>query len=119
MSSDTATPKAYPDCWIFDQNRRVYRRSKDGRSFGSPIWREHWRKVEIIGETSRSWLTDVDGKIPKKGGHGIAFSHEDIDKAAFVQNSWRIADAVRSCRDYDALRKVADAIGYEPPKGDE
>jgi len=41
--------------WVFDINRRVY----DGNGLGAKIiYREHFRPVHIIGETSRSWILD-------------------------------------------------------------
>jgi hypothetical protein len=39
--------------WLYDTNRRIY-----PEGGGSPIWRKHWRRFEIVGETARSWLLD-------------------------------------------------------------
>ena len=103
----------YPDCWIFDENRRRYKTDEKGRSTGGPIWREHWVKVEIVGETSRSWITNYyDRKVPKKGGRGYAFSEEDIDRMAFVEQRHAIGEAVKYCTDYETLRRIAEAVGY-------
>jgi len=107
------TTNRYPDCWIFDENRRKYKEDKNGRSLGGPIWREHWVKVNIVGETSRSWITDYFGrKVPKKGGRGYSFSEAGIDRMAFVEKRWAISEAVRSCTDYDKLRLIADTVGF-------
>lgn len=103
---------SYPDCWVFDVNRRKYKTDKNGRTIGGPIWKEHWRKVKIVGETSRSWVTSGGLKIPKKGGPQYAFSEDDIDRMAFVEKSWQIADAVRYCKDYETLKRIAEMIGY-------
>lgn len=103
----------YPDCWIFDENRRRYKVDDKGRSIGGPIWREHWVKVEIVGETSRSWITNYFGrKVPKKGGRGYAFCEADIDRMAFVEQRRQIGEAVKQCTDYETLKRVADAVGY-------
>lgn len=114
MSEAKTNPCVGGFVWIFDINVRKYRRDENGRSFGGPIWREHWVRHEITGETSRSWITNRNKKIPKSGGRGIAFCEEDIDRAAFVEeNRYRIGQAVGAIRDYDLLKKVADLIGYK------
>ena len=68
MSEAIATDKP-TEFWFFDVNHRVY--PKDGNHFSaSPIWREHWRRREVVGETTRSWLVGSRYsyvKIPKKG----------------------------------------------------
>lgn len=103
--------------WIFDINRRSYLRDEKGYSYGSPIWRDHWVKCKVTGETSRSWIIDRwNEKIPKKGYNPkvVAFNEEEIDREAFVQeNRHRIADAI-CYLDYDKLKQVADLIGYVP-----
>lgn len=57
------------DVWIFDRNRRVYRKNDRGYSYGAPLYREKWVRLKIVGETSRSWVVDshLMLKIPKKG----------------------------------------------------
>lgn len=46
------TPERPTHVWVFDINRRVY---PEGGGIGrSPIYREHWRKVAVTGQTSRS-----------------------------------------------------------------
>ena len=109
-------PKVGDPIWLFDDNRRVYRADKSG-----PIWREKWRKMLIVGETSRSWLADhsttsrYPTKIAKKGPfHGVAFSEDEINEAAYVEdNRYQISEAVRYVRDATVLRKVAELIGYK------
>lgn len=100
--------------WVFDINIRKYRKDENGRSFGGPIWREHWRQQEIVGETSRSWITNFGAKILKSGAKGVAFSVEEVEREAFVQeNRHLIAAGVRDVKDYGLLKKIADLIGYK------
>jgi hypothetical protein len=102
----------FPDCWVFDLNHRVY--PKGNGICSEPIWREHWRKVVIVSETSRSWVTSCRRKIPKRGGHGIAFSEEDIDRREYiVENRFHIASLVQRLNDYETLKQVAALVGYE------
>ena len=53
--------------FIFDINKRVY---PPGPGFHPPIYREHFVPVEVIGETSRSWVIgryrQEDFKAPKR-----------------------------------------------------
>ena len=111
---NSAERKIGDPVWIFDINRRVY---KDGR--GGPIWREHWVKREVTGETSRSWIVGKgweERKIPKKGEtpHDICWSEEEINRRAFVEeHSYRISEKVRRVTDYDTLKKIAEIVGYE------
>jgi hypothetical protein len=115
--------------WRFDENRRVYPPIKPGRLYsdGPPIWREHWEKLEIRGETSRSWLVGaaerslnfckklakdafVDGACPR----GWALSETMIDELAWVrEHGYRLGIAVQHLHDYATLRKIAQLIGYE------
>jgi hypothetical protein len=107
--------KHYPKCWVFDINRRVYEKDANGKCTGGPIWREHWQEVKIVGETKKSWITLYNKKIPKNGGQGIAFSQEEISKFEVVEKRWRIADAVRDCRNYEKLKQIADILGVSYP----
>lgn len=101
---------AIKELWVFDINRRVYPKNKTISS--APIWREHWVRREIVGETSRSWIDKFGNKYPKKGGRGVLFSQEEIDKAAWVhENRHRIRDEIQWI-DYETLKKVAELIGY-------
>lgn len=113
-----STLKVGDTIWKFDQNRRVYPKAAPGRIWpdGGPIWREHWRQVEITGETRVSWLTGW-GKCPKKGRDvGVwAFTQLEIDEQTYVHDhAYRIADAVKRCQDPNALRTIADIVGYKP-----
>ena len=102
--------------WVFDQNRRDYRPGQSG-----PIWRSHWVKKEISGETSRSWIVGRGGwdilKIPKKGPKhwGVCWSEEEIDRRVYVEeNSYKISEQVRRVTDYETLLRIAEIVGYKP-----
>lgn len=110
--------------WVFDQNRRVYRQ-ENGRSVGSPIFREHFRETTITGETSRSWIIR-GGKVPKDGGdvrrstagaHGrttVYMTREAVDAAVFRNDhQYKIAKMVEACSDIALMRQVAALMGYK------
>lgn len=104
--------------WLFDENRRVYAKDRQG----GPIWREHWYPMTISGETSRSWIIGEHAwhsyKLPKKGkpGFKIAYSQEEIDRAAWVHdNRYRLSHEIDRCEDYDTLKMVAELVGYRLP----
>jgi hypothetical protein len=103
--------------WVFDENHRIYAKDANGKCLGGgPIWREHWVKQSIRGETSRSWLTNFGRKIPKKNWDVtvIAFDTAAIDEQAFVHNHrYRISGRVASCYDAVALRTIAAIVGYD------
>lgn len=107
--------------WIFDINRRRYRRNADGREYGSPIWREHWVKRRVVAETSRSWVLEGGKKVAKGlkavPGSGVAFSEFEIDKLAYIHdNAYAISKAVADIKDYHLLCKIAALVGYEAPE---
>jgi hypothetical protein len=69
MSTPLSTDKS-THVWVFDENYRVYPKKEPGQPSGGPIYREHWVKREITGETSRSWLISEGWrtvKFPKRG----------------------------------------------------
>ncbi len=108
--------------WVFDETRRIYPRPEPGRRLPSsgPIWREHWVPVQIVSETSRSWVLQGGGtKVPKNGSanpHLFCYSHKDLDELCWVrEHAWKIAkrvDQLRTAADYSLLRRVAFLIGY-------
>jgi hypothetical protein len=102
-------PKVGDAIWIFDINRRVYPRDADGRATGGPIWREHWKLHVIVGETSRSWLTDYGNKIAKRGTDPslVLFSEAEIDRAGWVHdNAIKISRRVWACDDFEKLKAI-------------
>lgn len=105
---------AFPRVWVFCDHRRVYRRNALGRPVGAPIWREHWVEIEIVGETTRSWITRCGQKIPKKGGQNVVFSEKELDRKVWVHDhGYKISHAVSKITDYETLQKIAGIIGYE------
>lgn len=107
--------------WAFNQNRRVYQRDESGKAIGGPIWREHWEPLVVVGETKVSWLvgpewmlgcdTSRATKVPKKSWPGVYKTSEaEIDKAAFVEARWSLAQRIQGCRDYDTLKAVESAL---------
>lgn len=105
--------------WYFDQNLRVYPRDSSGRTIGPPIWRKHWREVEIKGETTRSWIISyTDEKVPKKEFPGrYATSQEEIDRKELLNNSHGIGRKVGECRDYGTLLAIKKLLEeYEAKK---
>lgn len=113
--------------FVWDENRRVYRRDASGKAMGSPIWREHWRPAVICGETPRYWLAGhaIDSnvtlsrclaKIPKKGDlpSNIALDEQHIERRAWIaEHRGHLANMIRTIECHDTLRKVAELIGYE------
>lgn len=110
-------------CWVFDINRRVYAKDKAGRSVGGPIWREHWVKREVVGETRVSWVIGTPGylhtdmKVPKREALThlfVEFSEQRLEQRAWAaRNQHHIVDAMRRIDDYELLQKLAALIGYK------
>jgi len=106
--TEEKTMTNYLDVWLFDVNIREYRRNQEGRSYGGPIWIKHWRKTEIVSETTKSWVTSWGKKISKKGGRGIAFSWEHVEQMAFIEdNKIELSELVRQIDDYETFMKIA------------
>jgi hypothetical protein len=104
--------------WAFDCNRRIYPVTAPGEISGSPIYREHWVKREIIGETPGSWLI-TEGwktvKIPKRGAsrRRFLFSEKDVDDDVWANDHrYRIERLIKTFSP-EKLRQVAELIGYE------
>lgn len=116
----TSQPHIGMTVWQFDPNRRVYPRDDNGRAFGGPIWREHWVRLCVIGETSKSWLVGPDWmasqldraeKVAKKAWPGnLLTSEAEIERAAFVEQRYRLAERVQKCLDYDTLKTIEAAL---------
>ena len=105
----------YPDIWIYDADLRYYAVNEKGAQYGPPIYRRSWRKVTVVGETSRSWITDYHGrKVPKNSQDpNVVFSEEELEQRIYVNDHARpISIKVRDCKDADLLKKVAELLGY-------
>jgi hypothetical protein len=108
--------------WKFDPNHYVYV-DDNGVRHKSPIYRKHFVKHYIIGETKVSWIIsrfkdiDIENgiKIKKKEAERILYtSEEEIDKHCWViENRIKISDAVRMCYDYDTMKKTAELLNLE------
>jgi hypothetical protein len=107
--------------WLFDYNRRIYKK-KDGFSYGGPIYRYHWYEKKIIGSTKLSWIVNTRfdikhclkiGKNKIRSHYNILLSEQELnDKVWEHDNICGISEAVRKCKDITVLRKVAEIIGY-------
>jgi hypothetical protein len=104
--------------WVFDINQRKY---PDGAGMSAlPIWREHWREQEVIGETKRSWLIGYawnPTKIPKKRENftTLAYSQEEIDNLEWVDSHrHKIARRLeRVVLTAEQWKQIAAIIGYD------
>lgn len=104
--------------WVYDMNHRKY---VDGK----PVYRYHWVKTKIIGETKVSWIIERGNvKLPKKdfalpfGLHKdcrtFALSEEDIDADVWSNDHRpKIRNRVDYC-DVDTLKAIAKLLGYNP-----
>ena len=100
--------------WMFDPNRRVYPRDERGRTTGGVIYAEHFHQVEIIVETSRSWITDNYGlKASKKEPQNIFTDEQKAGMIWIHEHRYRVSDSVYRCHDVEKLRQIAQIIGYD------
>ena len=112
--------------WMFDENHREYSAPEPGRLYGRVIWRKHWRRMEVVGETRVSWLVGWPGssaarrdvaKLPKsafrygKCPRGWAFSESHLDELEWVhEHRHEASERVLSCEDPRVLRAVWAAL---------
>lgn len=107
--------------WIFDENRRVYR-DEDGNYSSRCIFRQHFCKVKVTGETRQSWILSYQNNIKVnkktlkyKRGYGrdgnLYLTEDDIDKMCWIKdNKMNIIDIVRRCDNYKKLKQVEDIM---------
>ena len=100
-----------PDAvYRFDINRRVYEK-RGGFGSGGAIYREHWVKFTVIGETKMSWLVK---EYPHKLAKKKVMTASEVDDDCWVHgNAHRIIDKIRQCNDASVLRAVADLVGFK------
>ena len=109
--------------WVYDPNLRVYPRSTEtGKSVGSPIYRESFRKFEITSESKTSWIVGrrdndrVIAKISKNGKYSVgimAFSEQELDDLCFINdNRHEISHHISTIIDASVLREVARVSGF-------
>lgn len=92
-------------------------KNAEGRSYGSPIYREHWKKHEVVGETRVSWILRFGDKVPKKGANPrrVCFSEKELDDNCFLHaHASKIGELVARIEDAETLRKIAAMVGYTP-----
>ena len=98
-------------CWIFDCNRRVYKRDENNRTYGGPIWREHWIETKIIGETSKYWITEVGRRINKSDDSAICFSLINLNQKIWIhENRYKLSELVRHEISYEKLNAIAEIL---------
>ena len=114
--------------WIYDSGNRHYTHD-DGTESQGPIYEKSFRRVEVIGETSRSWCIANKGstqelfKVPKKDPFGFkkveyGCYHQIMDDQMKEDNIWdnyngyKIRQLVTTCSGA-ALRKIAEIVNYK------
>jgi hypothetical protein len=125
-------PQIGDTVWVFDGNRRVYRKPEVGRIWasGGPIYREHFRPMPIIGETKQSWVIGhpwQSWKVNKKthemkAGTGysprVYFTQAEVDDDVWVHDTRPVVcERVVKCVNADVLRQIVallDAAEGQP-----
>lgn len=111
----TEENKPFPVLWWFDVNHRVYQ--KDGIKYNSPIYEEHFRPIEIIGENQKEYLCSY-GTVNKKSrmykrGRTDSFktyTDEEKDDLSFATTyKYKASEAVRNLS-VDNLRKLVEFL---------
>lgn len=124
----TSSLKVGSTVWVFDQNRRVYPPSPEGRLWSGtgPIYREHWVERKIIGEERTRWILNTHEAFPKKNrgtlityakggfsGNRVALSLQEVEDDCWAKDKrHHIVRAVERC-DVDALRQIATLLGMD------
>lgn len=110
------TSKIGDTVYTFDVNRRVYERDEKGKSYGGPIYREHWRPWLIVGEEKRSWLvTYGEGGRPQKMAKPQFKTEAEVADACWMNDHrYRLSETLQRCGDVALLRQIAALIGYKP-----
>ncbi len=107
----------------FDESRRVYPPPPPGKTYPTcgPMHRGHYQRIEVVGETSRSWiLAGWSGcKIPKKSLAGI-YSNQCADRAGWLrENQHKIVEQLRrhlnDVETYDLAVQLAERLGIKTP----
>ncbi|MGH7974861.1 MAG: hypothetical protein ACREBR_05000 [bacterium] len=113
--------------YTFSENRRVYEKQKPGELYsrGGPIYREHFVKQQIVGETTQSWIVAYEGGSPdsasatkhkKKGDYVNIYTAEQVEEQVYHHDhAYYISELVRKA-DYTMLRKIAELLNYQGGK---
>lgn len=115
------------EAWVFDGNRRVYAQDKNGRRTGPPIYREHFRKVYIVGENRRSWIYGYSSDSPNytakavkrpSMGRCLLYTEQQVEDACWLnEKRQRLLDSLRRCEDIEVWRQI-DKILNTPEHGE-
>jgi hypothetical protein len=112
------TPQPQPaEIWAFQPERRIYPKPAPGQKqsqFAAPIWREHWVKTKIVGQSPRNWIGEYGSKYAK-ADQGIRWVHteKEVNDLAWVNdNAHKIAECVRRLKDAQSMREIARILGY-------
>jgi hypothetical protein len=109
--------------WHKNPFKRVYEKNADGHAIGGPIYSAYWEEIEVIGETSRSWLVGYKfnhTKIAKKDLaegklQGYKLTRAEVDEDIYFNtHRHKITSLVSDIKDVKLLKAVADLIGYKP-----
>lgn len=109
--------------WVFDANRRVY---VEGRS--GPVYSHHFIAVEVVGQTSRSWLLKgrgLDLKADKATGlllgrvgpglsRRVYASAQEVEDACWMHDNRQALDRAVRSDDCSRLRVVYDLLTAPP-----
>lgn len=111
--SVTESLKIGDPLWRFDENRRVYPKTEEGRRFGggAPIYREHFSKYIIRDEIRGYWIIEpeawknpskVNKKTLRSSVRSSRIGFQYFTEAAMEDSIWlhenrgRILDTLRS-----------------------
>ena len=107
--------------YIFNENRRVYPPAPKGHLWppGGPIYREHFRPVQIVGETKVSWILQYDNrKVNKKTLEGIYTIEQVDDRCWKNDHAHKLLEYVRSNASVYQLKEIAALMNWHPqPRG--
>lgn len=102
--------------WVFDMNRRVY----EGNGLSARIiYREHFRPLQIVGETSRSWVLRNERKVSKKSLDGLYLSEYEIDLACWEHDYFPVIYRelqYAKHHTYEKLTAIAKILGLDLPE---
>lgn len=102
--------------FVFDINHREYKRDKNGRTVGGPIYAKYFVETKIVGETPRSWIVDMSSRKYKKKPdnfvNGVLTYEQVLEQVYLHDHRYRISEQVKGVNDTTILREVAKLVGY-------
>ena len=117
LSKNTKVPQCdktavMPCFYHFDVNRRVY--EKDGVKTNSPVYEEHFVKIEIVGENNKEYICQFGRTINKKSmlykidssTRKKVFTEQEKEDDIYVSSKvYKLVELVRKS-DANTLREV-------------